>query len=132
MSADGLVDLARNRFGNLAVDMRLLSPGSMAKNLSGRDVRARLVLDGDFATPFIAYDINAARLAFDGTGVEGLRASGRAEVNAAQVVLPVNERAARLTGLNAAQGGITRKWGGSGDSDYAAGRRLSPNLKNHK
>src|SRR3546814_12471271 len=79
MSADGLVDLARNRFGNLTVDMRLLSPGSMAKNLSGRDVRARLVLDGDFATPFIAYDINAARLAFDGTGVEGLRASGRAE-----------------------------------------------------
>src|SRR3546814_9162366 len=64
----------------------------MAKNLSGRDVRARLVLDGDFATPFIAYDINAARLAFDGTGVEGLRASGRAEVNAEQVVIPVNAR----------------------------------------
>src|SRR3546814_14359204 len=100
MSADGLVDLARNRFGNLAVDMRLLSPGSMAKNLSGRDVRARLVLDGDFATPFIAYDINAARLAFDGTGVEGLGASGRAGVNAERAVRTVNVRAARHTVLN--------------------------------
>src|SRR3546814_671704 len=129
MSADGLVDLARNRFGNLAVDMRLLSPGSMAKNLSGRDVRARLVLDGDFATPFIAYDINAARLAFDGTGVEGLRASGRAEVNAEQVVIPVNARAARITGLNAAAGGILRNVRVSGDFAYAAGRLISDNLK---
>src|SRR3546814_15616503 len=92
MSADGLVDLARNRFGNLAVDMRLLSPGSMAKNLSGRDVRARLVLDGDFATPFIAYDINAARLALAGTGVAGLRDTGRAEVNAAQAGIRSGER----------------------------------------
>src|SRR3546814_19578987 len=98
MSADGLVDLARNRFGNLAVDMRLLSPGSMAKNLSGRYVRARLVLDGDFATPFIAYDIHAARLAFAGTGVAGMRASGRAQVNAEPVAIPEHARAARIPG----------------------------------
>src|SRR3546814_15106166 len=74
MSADGLVDLARNRFGNLAVDMRLLSPGSMEKNLSGRAVRARLVLDGAFATPLLAYDINAEHLAFAAKGSEGLGA----------------------------------------------------------
>src|SRR3546814_17611285 len=89
--------------------MRLRSPGSRAKNLSGLYRRARLVLDGDFATPFIAYDIDATRLAFDGTGVEGLRASGRAEVNAEQVVIPVNARAARITGINAAAGGILGK-----------------------
>src|SRR3546814_20971974 len=81
MSADGLVDLARNRFGNLAVDMRLPPPGSMAKKLYGREVRARLVLEGEFATPFFAYDINAARLAFNGPGGEGERASRRAEVH---------------------------------------------------
>src|SRR3546814_15709868 len=101
----------------------------MAKNLSGRDVRARLVLDGDFATPFIAYDINAARLAFDGPGVEGLRASGRAEVNAEQVVIPVNARAARHTGLTAAAGGTLRNVRVHGDLASAAGRPLCHILK---
>src|SRR3546814_19746638 len=102
----------------------------MTKNLSGRDVRARLVLDGDFAKPFIAYDINAARLAFDGTGVEGLPARGRAEVNAEQVVIPVNARAARLTGLNAADGGITRHIRVSGEFPYSDDRLLSHPLTN--
>src|SRR3546814_6119351 len=68
-------------------------------------------------------------LAFDGTGVEGLRASGRAEVNAEQVVIPVNARAARITGLNAAAGGILRNVRVSGDFAYAAGRLISDNLK---
>src|SRR3546814_13038920 len=68
-------------------------------------------------------------LAFDGTGVEGLRASGRAEVNAEQVVIPVNARAARITGLNDAAGGILRNVRVSGDFAYAAGRLISDHLK---
>src|SRR3546814_13196944 len=68
-------------------------------------------------------------LAFDGTGVEGLRASGRAEVNAEQVVIPVNARAARITGLKATAGGSLRNVRARGDFAYAAGRLISDNLK---
>lgn len=129
ISAEGLVDLGKNRFDHLNVNARLLTPGSIAENLSGRDVRATFILDGDFATPFIAYDIIAERLVFDETGVQGLRASGRAEVDAKRILIPVKARAQRITGLDNIAGGALRDVRIEGDFAYAAGKLISENLK---
>jgi len=131
VTANGLVDLGENKFGNFSVDARLLTPGAILPNLSGKDVMAHLTLDGPFATPTVGYSINAAALAFSGTGVEGLAASGKATVDADHVMVPVNARARRVTGLNAMAGGLLTNVTAVGDFAYSNGKLLSDNLKLH-
>ena len=105
VDAGGLIDLANNQFGNFAVDAKLLTPGAIAPNLNGRDVLARVVLNGAFATPTVDYKVRAATLGFGTMAVENLYAEGLARVNADRILVPVNARARRITGLNAAVGG---------------------------
>jgi hypothetical protein len=40
----------------------------------------RQVLNGGFGTPVVAYDLPGAALGFNGTTLEGLRATGRLQV----------------------------------------------------
>ncbi len=129
VAANGLLDLGQNRFGSFVIDARLLSPGAILPNLSGRDVMTHLTLDGPFATPTIGYSLSAAALAFNGTGLEGLSASGKATVDVRHVLVPVNARARRVTGLNAAAGGLLANVTAVGDFAYANGKLLSDNLK---
>jgi translocation and assembly module TamB len=105
VAAEGLVDLGRNRFEGLRVAARLIQPGAIAPNLSGRDVQVALILNGAFATPDVAYDLRAARLTFGTTIVEGLRARGAATVRADEIVVPVSAQATRILGFDAVAGG---------------------------
>ena len=71
VDAGGLIDLASSRFSNFAVDAQLLTPGAIAPQLTGRDVAARVVLDGAFATPTVDYKLRAGAIGFcrhDGRG----------------------------------------------------------------
>ena len=79
VDAGGVLDLANSRFGNFAVDARLLTPGAIAPNLSGRDVLARVVLDGAFATPTVDYKVSAARLGFSPTRSVRKRKAGQVQ-----------------------------------------------------
>jgi translocation and assembly module TamB len=128
-SAQGLIDLGTSRFSGLKIDAALLTPGAIMEKVRGRDVRASVILDGPMATPFIDYDITAAMLAFDQTGIEGLKASGRAVIDADRIRIPVNATARRVTGLNAAAGGLLHNLRVKGDFAYAAGKLISDNLK---
>ncbi|CAN5190827.1 translocation/assembly module TamB domain-containing protein [soil metagenome] len=128
-TANGLIDLASSRFGALKIDAQLLTPGAIMENVRGRDVRASVTLDGPFATPFMDYDLTAAQIAFDATGIEGLRASGRAVIDADRIRIPVNAQARRVTGLNAAAGGLLQNLRVKGDFAYASGKLISDNLK---
>ena len=127
-TAGGLVDLGKNRFGNLRLAAQLLTPGAIAENVRGRDVRFAAVLDGPFATPTIDYRIDAAAIGFGNTGIEGLAASGRATIDAERIRIPVNATARRVTGLNAAAGGLLVNLSVNGDLAYSDGRLLSDNL----
>ncbi|MBH1992071.1 MAG: translocation/assembly module TamB domain-containing protein [Sphingomonadaceae bacterium] len=131
MSADaqGLIDLATSRFSALRINAALLTPGAIMEKVKGRDVRASIILDGPMATPFIDYDISAKSLAFDATGIENLKASGRAVIDADRIRIPVNATATRVTGLNAAAGGLMNNLRVKGDFAYAAGKLISDNLK---
>ncbi|MEG3165374.1 translocation/assembly module TamB domain-containing protein [Sphingomonas sp. PB2P19] len=129
VDAGGLLDLASSRFGNFAVNAKLLTPGAIAPNLRGRDVTARLVLDGAFATPTVDYKVRAATIGFGTTTVENVYAEGLARVNADRILVPLNARAARVTGLNAAVGGLTTNVRIQGDLAIAMPNIMSDNLR---
>ncbi|MCP3734552.1 translocation/assembly module TamB domain-containing protein [Sphingomonas sp. RP10(2022)] len=129
VDAGGLIDLANSRFGNFAFNARLLTPGAIAPNLRGRDVMARVVLDGAFATPTVDYKINAAAIGFGTTTVENVYAEGLARVNADRILVPVKARARRVTGLNAAVGGLTNNVRIEGDFAISMPNILSDNLR---
>lgn len=129
VDAGGLIDLANNTFGNFAVNARLLTPGAIAPNLRGRDVMARVVLDGAFATPTVDYKINAAAIGFGTTTVENVYAEGLARVNADRILVPVKARARRITGLNAAVGGLANNVRIEGDFAISMPNILSDNLR---
>ena len=128
-AAKGLVDLGNNRMRDLTVDFRLLKPSVIADNLNGAGIAASLVLNGDFAAPTIAYNINAARIGFDETTVIGLRASGSAQLDKEQWRIPLQARAQRIAGLNEGVGALLDNVRLDGDFAFANGRLLSDNLK---
>lgn len=127
--ARGLIDLGASRFSALRINAALLTPGAIMEKVKGRDVRASVILDGPMATPFIDYDLTARYLAFDATGIENLKASGRAVIDADRIRIPVNATATRVTGLNAAAGGLLNNLRVKGDFAYASGKLISDNLK---
>jgi translocation and assembly module TamB len=129
VDAGGVIDLANNRFGNFAVDAQLLTPGAILPNLSGRDVLARVVLNGAFATPTVDYKIRATRAAFGTTGVENLYAEGQATVRSDRILVPVHARAKRVTGLNAAVGGLANNVRIDGDFAINMPNIVSDNLR---
>ncbi|MGN6271177.1 MAG: translocation/assembly module TamB domain-containing protein [Sphingomonas sp.] len=128
VDASGLIDLANSRFGNFQVDARLLTPGAIAPQLTARDAAAHLSLDGAFATPSVGYVLRATSIGFGGAGVEGLYASGQAKVNADRILIPVHAKAARVTGLNAAAGGLLENVTIDGDLAIDGSSILSDNL----
>ncbi|MEG3152408.1 translocation/assembly module TamB domain-containing protein [Sphingomonas sp. ZT3P38] len=129
VTANGLLDLGQSRFGGLQVEARLLTPGSIAKELNGRDVRASLRLDGAFARPLVDYKISAAAIGFGETVVQGLYAEGRSRVDADRILVPVKARIARVTGLNAAAGGLLTNVTVDGEFAVSGDTILSDNLR---
>ncbi len=129
VDAGGVLDLANSRFGQFAVDAKLLTPGAIAPNVNGRDVTARVVLDGAFATPTVDYKIAAGSLGFGEMAVQNLYAEGLATVNADRILVPVQARARRVTGLNAAVGGLANNVAIQGDFAIAMPNILSDNLR---
>ena len=129
VDAGGILDLAASKFGNFAVDARLLTPGSIMPNLRGRDVAARVVLDGLFATPTVDYKVRAAELGFGDMAVQQLFAEGLARVNSDRIMVPVHARARRVVGLNAAVGGLADNVRIDGDFGITMPNILSDNLR---
>lgn len=126
---EGGIDLGHNRFDNLRADAILLTPGAIAPNLSGRSLRAALALNGAFNRPVVDYKIQAAALGFGTTVAEQLFAEGRARVDADRILVPVRARAARVTGLNAALGGLVTNLTINGDLAISGSQILSDNLR---
>jgi len=129
VAAEGMIDLGRSRFENLKLAARLSRPAAVAPNLSARDLKLAMVLNGAFGTPFVAYDLQAGALGFNGTIVEGLSARGRAKVAADRITIPVSARARRITGLNAAAGGLLTNVALDGTLNFSGAKILSDDLR---
>lgn len=129
VDAAGEVDLAHNRFGALRINAQLLRPGAIAPNLNGRDARLAMIVDGPFARPVVDYRLTAAALGFGTTVVERLQAGGRARVDAKRILIPVDARAARVTGLNPQVGGLLTNVSINGQLAFSGDTILSDNLR---
>ncbi|MGB5077603.1 MAG: hypothetical protein WBO17_09005, partial [Sphingorhabdus sp.] len=129
LQADGVVDMGAGSFEDLVLDFRLLKPSVLARNFSGEGVDGKILLNGAFAQPIMAYSITANRLSFDETTFEGVFASGEAQGKSDRFLVPVNARARRVTGINAIAGGLLTNVSVNGDLAIADGRLLSDNLK---
>lgn len=102
----GVLDLAASGFDGVRVNARLLKPPALFPNMTGRNIRLRLLLDGPFKTAAFDYLLEADRAAFDQTGFEGVQARGRGRLSPAPVKLPVDLKARRVTGVGDVAGGI--------------------------
>jgi len=129
VEAAGKVDFGHNRFHDLKVDAILLKAGAIAPDLVGRSVRASLALDGAFDRPVVDYKLAAGALGFGETVAENLYAEGRARVDAKRILVPVRARAARVSGLNAAAGGLVTNLVVDGDLAISGQQLLSDNLR---
>jgi translocation and assembly module TamB len=127
--ADGLVDLGRNQFQDFRVAARLSRPEAIGPNIDGTDIRVALVLNGAFATPFVAYDLRARTLSFNETTLELFQARGRAKVDADRISIPIQARARRISGLDPSLGGLLTNVGANGTIHISGTRLVSDNLK---
>jgi translocation and assembly module TamB len=127
--ADGMLDLGRNQFQDFKVAARLSRPKVLGPNIDGTDLRVAMVLNGAFATPFVAYDLRARTLSFNETTVELLQARGRAKVDADRISLPIQARARRISGLDPSLGSLLTNVGVNGTINISGTKLVSDNLK---
>ncbi|MGQ3099506.1 MAG: translocation/assembly module TamB domain-containing protein [Sphingopyxis solisilvae] len=129
LGISGGVDLGANRYEELRLAVNILRPGAIAPALRASGLRATATLDGAFALPTVAYRADAASLAVNDILVEGLTLSGRARVDADQILVPVAGQASRIRGLDTVAGGTLVSVRLDGDLAYSQGRILSDNLR---
>lgn len=106
VQADGGLDLRRGQYDALVVRVGLLQPPALFKNMRGRDVQLRALLDGPYATARFRYAIASPLLFFDNTGFEQVRIGGAGRLSRFPVAVPVRFTARRVTGVGDVAGGI--------------------------
>ncbi|WP_157220246.1 translocation/assembly module TamB domain-containing protein [Flavisphingomonas formosensis] len=106
LTAKGVIDLAENGFDPVTVDGQLLKPEALFPNMSGSGIKLHATFRGPFQTAAFDYLLSAPRFAFDQTGFEDARASGKGHLSAPPVSLPIRFVARRVTGVGSVAGGI--------------------------
>ena len=105
IDAKGTVDLGANHFRKLELHARLLKPDVLGKDFTASDLRADLLIDGDFEKPRIDYDLAAKRFDLstgkNGAGIKlnGFTAKGKSRITDDGVIMPVNAQLTSLTGI---------------------------------
>jgi translocation and assembly module TamB len=102
----GTLDLAGSRYENVEIAADLLRPPAMFPNMTGRQIRLTALLDGRFGEAAFVYRLTAPRMAFDQTGFEDVRATGRGVMSPWPVRAPILATARRVTGVGEVAGGI--------------------------
>jgi translocation and assembly module TamB len=129
LDAVGALDLATSAYRNVRVRASLLQPPALFGNMTARNLRGRMVLDGAFATARFDYRLEAERFAFDKTGFENAFASGRGRLSRAPVTVPVRFNAARVTGVGDVAGGILRNLNVDGALKVTAAQAIGNGLR---
>ncbi len=106
VTADGAVNLAANSFQGLTIDTRLILPRALFPNMSGRNIKLLTRLNGPIATPRYEYLLTGARLGFDQTIIDDVRASGAGQWSRWPVQLPIALSARRISGIGDFAGGL--------------------------
>ncbi|MEJ7933438.1 translocation/assembly module TamB domain-containing protein [Sphingobium sp. AN558] len=111
VSAKGAIDLRNNALDNLLVDLKLVRPDALLRNMRGRDVAARIRLDGPMAQPGFEYLVTARQIAFDKTVISDVRIDGKGRRAASgPALIPLRLRARTLQGQGQLVEGIVRNF----------------------
>ena len=129
LGVSGGVDLGNSRYDALQLAFVLLRPSAIAPAVRANGARATATFDGAFDRPTVAYQANATSLAVNDIIIDALTLSGKARVDADQIIIPVAGRAARIRGLDTVAGGTLVAVRLDGDLAYSNGRILSDNLR---
>lgn len=105
-AASGALDLADNRFENVRIGLDLLRPSALFTNMSGRNVRMLVTLDGPFGTANYAYRLTSPNVKFDNTGFVDVRAEGRGKWSPWPVRMPLHLQARAITGVGDVAGAM--------------------------
>jgi len=126
MQADGGIDLARNGFDNLLVNLKLDRPQALLKTMGGRDIIGRARLDGPFASPGFEYVLTARQLAFGKTVLSDVRAAGKGrKAPGAPATIPLSLSARQLDGQGDLAAAILRNFRLDGTLQLQAQRIVS-------
>jgi translocation and assembly module TamB len=126
--ADGIVDLGRNQLQDFRAAIRLPDARVLGPNIGG-DVRLATVMNGAFATPFVAYELSSRALSVNDMTIEMLQARGRAKVDSDRIRIPVQARARRISGLDPSLGGLLTNVAVNGTLNISGTRLVSDDLK---
>ncbi|PZU13610.1 MAG: hypothetical protein DI606_04835 [Sphingobium sp.] len=110
LDADGAIDLRNNALDNMLLTLRLARPQALVKTMRGRDVTAKLRLDGAFDALGYEYLLTAKDIAFDKTVIRDVRAQGKGRTGRGPVLVPLSLRATRLDGQGDLLAGIARNF----------------------
>ncbi|MGA9659089.1 MAG: DUF490 domain-containing protein, partial [Asticcacaulis sp.] len=129
LTAKGLVNLASNRFKKLELHARLLKPDALGADFTASDLRADLLVDGDFKTPRIDYDLTAKRFDLGGLKLTGFSAKGKSRVTDTGVTVPLRAQLTSLTGISPQVDPLLTHLSLQGDIDLSKGLIRSDNLR---
>jgi translocation and assembly module TamB len=111
LTADGAIDLRHNALDNVLVELKLARPQALLKTMRGRDVAARIRLDGAIESLGYEYLLTAKQLAFDKALISDVRADGKGHrAPGGAALIPVRLRASRLDGQGDLVTGIFRNF----------------------
>ncbi|WHO40552.1 translocation/assembly module TamB domain-containing protein [Sphingobium sp. AP49] len=111
LAGDGAIDLRNNAFDNLRIDLKLARPEALLKNMRGRDVMAKIRLDGAFATFGYEYLVTARQIAFDKALIQDVRIDGKGrKARNGPALIPIRLRARSLDGQGDLVAGIVRNF----------------------
>ena len=99
VAASGALDLAENEFRSVRIGIDLLRPPALFANMTGRNVRALISLNGPFDTATYAYRLTSPGLKFDDTGFIDFRAEGRGRLSPWPMRVPLHLQARAITGV---------------------------------
>ncbi len=106
VAATGALDLANNRFRAFRVGLDLIRPPALFTNMTGRNVRMLITLNGPFGTGTYAYRLTSPGVKFDNTGFVDVRAEGRGNLSPWPLRAPLHLQARAVTGVGDTASGI--------------------------
>lgn len=95
-SAEGLVDLADNRFDDLSIDANVRDPALLGGDWRLEGARLSATLDGPMKDLSIGHELNVARLVSGSTVLSGISQSGTAQYDGTRWILPLDASVGRV------------------------------------
>ncbi len=99
LRSNGIFDLGRGAFEDVAVNLRLLRPSALLHRLTSPNLTLTMQIDGPFARPAIDYRLTASQAALATTVFDQLRITGHVQLDEGPPVIPATLTARRVTGL---------------------------------